>query len=62
MRNFLYQIEIEPIGHGPWMTYKEITVKPNETFEHTFATDFQARWIRFFADKNCKATTWLTYR
>jgi hypothetical protein len=57
-----FKIEIEPIGHGPWMTYKEITVKPNETFEHTFATDFQARWIRFFADKNCKATTWLTYR
>lgn len=57
-----FKIEIEPIGHGPWMTYKEVTVKPNETFEHTFATDFQARWIRFSADKNCKATTWLTYR
>ena len=55
-------IEIEPIGHGPWMQFKEVEVKPNETFEYTFAPDFQARWIRFSADKNCEATTWLTYR
>ena len=57
-----FKIEVEPIGHGPWMTYKEVEVKPNETFEYTFAPDFQARWIRFSANKNCEATTWLTYR
>ena len=57
-----FKIEIEPIGHGPWMLFKEVDVKPNETFEYTFAPDFQARWIRFSANKNCDATTWLTYQ
>ena len=57
-----FKIEIEPIGHGPWMVFKEVVVKPNETFEYTFAPDFQARWIRFSANKNCEASTWLTYK
>lgn len=57
-----FKIEVEPIGHGPWMLYKEVTVKPNETFEHTFSDSFQARWIRFATDKDCQATTWLTYK
>ena len=57
-----FKIEIEPIGHGPWMVFKEVVVKPNETFEYTFAPDFQARWIRFSTNKNCEASTWLTYK
>ncbi len=56
-----FKIEAEPIGHGPWMTYQEISVKPGETFELTFPETFQSRWIRFVANKNCKATAWLTY-
>ncbi len=61
-QNIKFKIEVEPIGHGPWMMYKEVVVKPNETFEHTFADDFQARWIRFVADKDCEASTILTYK
>ena len=57
-----FTMEIEPIGHGPWMLFKEVEVKPNQLFEYTFPSDFQARWIRFSADKNCEATTWLTYQ
>lgn len=56
-----YRIEVEPIGHGPWMLYKEVTVKPNEVFKYTLPDSFQARWIRFVADKDCEATAWLTY-
>ena len=56
-----YRIEVEPIGHGPWMLYKEITVKPNEVFKYTLPDSFQARWIRFVANKDCEATAWLTY-
>lgn len=56
-----FRIEVEPIGHGPWMTYKEITVKNGETFEFEFPEGFQARWIRFKADKDCEATAWLRY-
>jgi hypothetical protein len=57
-----FKIEVEPIGHGPWMLYDEITVKPGETFKHQFPENFQARWIRFVADKNCGATAWLEYK
>lgn len=56
-----FTVEVEPIGHGPWMRYKEVVVKPNETFKYAFPDSFQARWIRFVADKNCMATSWLVY-
>lgn len=57
-----FKIQVEPIGHGPWMDYMEIEVKPGKTFEYKFPDAFQARWIRFVTDANCKATTWLEYR
>lgn len=56
-----FNIEVEPIGHGPWMTYQEVTINPGETFEHTFPEDFQARWIRFEADQSTVATANLIY-
>jgi hypothetical protein len=60
-KSITFKIEIEPIGHGPWMTYKEVIVKPNETFDFTFPVDFQARWIRFSVNQNCEATSLLVY-
>jgi len=57
-----FRMEVEPIGHGPWMNYKEVTVQPGEIFIHEFSDNFQARWIRFVTDKDCKATVWLTYQ
>ena len=56
-----FKIEVEPVGHGPWMTYKKVTIPQGETFEHNFPDNFQARWIRFSSNKNCKATAWLVY-
>jgi hypothetical protein len=56
-----FKIEAEPIGHGPWMKYKEVTVNAGETYEYTFPKTFQARWIRFIADRDCKSTAWLRY-
>ncbi len=56
-----FKIEVDPIGHGPWMLYKDIAVKPGEKFKYEFPESFQARWIRFVTDTNCSATTWLTY-
>lgn len=55
-------IETEPVGHGPWMLYKEIKVRPGESFKYHFPENFQARWIRFKSDKDCTATTWLEYK
>ncbi|MBW8325730.1 MAG: hypothetical protein K0M50_13275 [Prolixibacteraceae bacterium] len=56
-----FTIEVEPIGHGPWMSYQTVSVKSGETFEYAFPESFQSRWIRFAADKDCNATAWLTY-
>ncbi|GHB73017.1 hypothetical protein [Persicitalea jodogahamensis] len=56
-----FQIQVNPIGHGPWMTYKEVTVKPGETFSYSFPKEFEARWIRFAASEDCTATAWLKY-
>jgi hypothetical protein len=57
-----FLMEVEPIGHGPWMMYKEVTVNPGETFQYDFSDTFQSRWIRFVTDTDCKATAWLTYQ
>ncbi|MEZ4905261.1 MAG: hypothetical protein R2822_27655 [Spirosomataceae bacterium] len=57
-----FTIQVEPVGHGPWMNFKQVTVKSGETFDYTFPADFQARWIRFVADKDGEATAWLTYQ
>ncbi len=57
-----FLIEAEPIGHGPWMVYKTVTVNPDRKFTYQFPESFQARWIRFKTDKNCVATAWLEYK
>lgn len=56
-----FQIQFEPIGHGPWMTWKEVTVAAGETFAYEFPKGFESRWIRFVSQKDCIATAWLTY-
>lgn len=61
-RAVTFKIQAEPIGHGPWMTYKEVVVKPGETYRYTFPSAFQSRWIRFESNTDCKATAWLIYK
>ncbi|MDH3651368.1 MAG: hypothetical protein OEQ53_16905 [Saprospiraceae bacterium] len=56
-----FEIEVEPLGHGPWMLYREVTVKPGDIYQHEFTENFQARWIRFVSDQDCEATAWLNY-
>lgn len=56
-----FTIEVNPMGHGPWMLYKEISVEPGQTVDHVFEDDFEARWVRLFADKACEATAWFVY-
>src|SRR5690606_18865439 len=51
-----FKIQVEPVGHGPWMTYKEVEVKPGETYRHVFPESFQSRWIRFESNQDCRAT------
>ncbi len=56
-----FKIEVEPIGHGPWMIWQSVSVKPGETFSLKFSDTFQSRWIRFVSDKDCNATALLKY-
>ena len=57
----VFKIEVEPVGHGPWMTYQTVTVQPGKSYEYHFPDAFQARWIRFSTNKDCNATAWLRY-
>jgi hypothetical protein len=57
----VFTLEVNPMGHGPWVTYKKIVVKPGENLVFKFPESFQARWIRFKSNKACAATTWLVY-
>ncbi len=57
-----FKIQVDPIGHGPWMTYRELNLKGGESFKYEFPAAFQSRWIRFVADKDCKVTAWLKYK
>jgi hypothetical protein len=56
-----FYVEADPSGAGIWMKYKTIVIKPGEKFNFDFPASFQARWIRFITDKNCRATAWLIY-
>ncbi|MGF1636421.1 MAG: hypothetical protein ACFCUU_05060 [Cyclobacteriaceae bacterium] len=57
-----FSIQFEPVGDGPWMTWKEISVAPGESFTYEFEQGFQSRWIRIVAKKDCIATAWLEYK
>ncbi len=57
----MFKVQFQPVGHGPWMTWEEFTVAPGKTFSHEFPRWLEARWIRFIASRDCKATAWLVY-
>ncbi|MGN6511505.1 MAG: hypothetical protein ACTHLD_18720 [Chitinophaga sp.] len=57
-----FTIEMDPVGNGVWMQYKEVTVQPGETFRHHFPDGIQARWIRLTGNRDCEATAMLTYK
>ncbi len=56
-----FTLEADPVGTGVWMPYKTFTVAPGKAVSYTFPADFQARWVRFKADKTCNASTLLLY-
>ncbi len=56
-----FTLEVNPLGHGPWFTYKKFEVAPGKKLHYEFPTGFQVRWIRIVADKTCEATSLFTY-
>jgi hypothetical protein len=57
----VFIIEADPTGNGDWMEYAARSVKPGETWKHTFSDAFQSRWIRFSAATDAVVTAWLEY-
>lgn len=56
-----YTVEVQPLGHGPWLEYEQFEVPAGEFITHDFPEAFEARWIRFKVNRACTATTWLEY-
>lgn len=61
-REVTLTLEADPTGNGDWMTYQTWTVEADQPCEYDFPEGFQARWIRFVADREAQVTTWLTYK
>jgi hypothetical protein len=57
-----FTIEVDPVGTGVWMKYKEVSVPAKGSITEIFPEGLQARWIRFRASKDCTATAWLSYK
>lgn len=57
-----FTIQMEPIGHGPWMDWKEVTVPAGKKHVEQFPDGIEARWVRLVGNQNCKATAQFTYK
>ena len=54
-------MEVDLSGAGNWVKLDTLEVSANKPLVHAFPDAFSAYWIRFTADKDCKATAQLTY-
>jgi len=55
-----FTIEAEPVGHGPWMIFKIVTVNP-ERYLNITSLQVLNPLIRFISSENCIATAHLKY-
>jgi len=56
------RIDVDLTGDGFWVTHQEVALRPHVPFTYRFPDAFQARWVRFVADRACTATAQLEYR
>jgi len=61
-RDVTFKVEIDMIGDGVFRTYQNITVKPDEVKIVELSENFNPKWIRLEADKDCKATAYFTFK
>ena len=54
-------IEVDPTGDGEWFVYDTVQITPGTVFSRQFPPNFQGRWVRFRANRNCIATAILKY-
>jgi hypothetical protein len=56
-----FKVEVDFLGTQDWRNYSVITVPANGYTHHEFPAGFSAHWVRFTADKDCRATAYLHY-
>ena len=56
-----FDVQVDILGNGHWVSYKQITVDAKGYLHHTFAPGFTAHWIRVVSDKECTATATFFY-
>lgn len=56
-----FTLQLDPSGNGEWVDYKQFDVSPTQKLRYTFPEHMEARWIRFVANRSCRATTDLIY-
>ncbi len=49
-------------GDGTWREYRKFSVPAGEVVAYEFPEAFAAYWLRFVADRDCRATANLSYR
>ncbi|BCX50021.1 coagulation factor 5/8 type domain-containing protein [Haloferula helveola] len=54
--------QIDVHGDGTWVPYESFSVSAGTSARHEFPEAFSAYWIRFVANKDCRATALLSYR
>lgn len=59
-KDVILTTEIDVDFNG-WHTFKIFRLKAGEKLVYQFPDGFNAHWIRFKADKDCKATAWFIY-
>jgi hypothetical protein len=56
-----FKIEIDFIGDGSWMTYREVTVPAAGYVHHEFPDGFSAHWVRISVNRDCNTTVYFIY-
>jgi hypothetical protein len=56
-----FDLEVDFYAADEWHRYQRITVPAGKAHTFEFPSGYAAHWIRFKADKNCKATAQLKY-
>ena len=56
-----FDVQVDILGNGHWVSYKQMTVDAKGYMHHTFAPGFTAHWIRVVSDKDCMATATFFY-
>lgn len=54
-------VEIDEDGKGAWKVYRKFALTSGSYLYHVFPTGFRAAWVRFRAEKDCRATAYLHY-